>query len=343
MTRKILALLLCLLLLASAASAETVSMDLAYCGLRLPISEQLLNSGVDAYTNVDQNGYPYAVVYYLYAPLLSQLESDMMEAINSQDDDAVIDLQIKYNTHVAELLGVTLVPKADYDSALAAGKTAASLATYDTVVGDVQVVGESDGYVRLAYKLLPLTDEDLAEFDADEAAGYQACRDALGDILSGAELMDITELPGESALPDTMPEFATKDLDGNDVTNDIFAQKDLTVVNVWGTFCGPCISEMPELGEWSASLPDNVQLIGLVCDVNSYDDKEQVQAAQDIVKDTGAAFTHLVANGDLDALLNAVSAVPTTFFMDKEGNLVGEPVVGANVQAYKDFVDSYLK
>ena len=45
-----------------------------------------------------------------------------------------------------------------------------------------------------------------------------------------------------------MPAFTTKDLDGNEVTEEIFAKKDLTVVNIWGTFCTPCIGEMPALG-----------------------------------------------------------------------------------------------
>ena len=48
------------------------------------------------------------------------------------------------------------------------------------------------------------------------------------------------------------------------VTNDIFSQADLTVVNFWGTFCNPCIDEMPELAKWNEEMPDNVQMLGVI-------------------------------------------------------------------------------
>ena len=65
-----------------------------------------------------------------------------------------------------------------------------------------------------------------------------------------------------------MPAFTAKDLQGNEVTEEIFAGKDLTVLNIWGTFCPPCIREMPELGEWARAMPENVQLIGLITDIH---------------------------------------------------------------------------
>ena len=66
--------------------------------------------------------------------------------------------------------------------------------------------------------------------------------------------------------------FSSADLDKNKITDEIFSAADVTVVNVWGTFCPPCIREMPELAEWQKSMPKNVQIIGIVCDVNSTDD-----------------------------------------------------------------------
>ena len=63
------------------------------------------------------------------------------------------------------------------------------------------------------------------------------------------------------------PEFKTTDSNGNEVTEKIFADKDITMVNVWGTFCGPCINEMPELQKIYESLPKNANLIGIAADV----------------------------------------------------------------------------
>lgn len=58
-----------------------------------------------------------------------------------------------------------------------------------------------------------------------------------------------------------MPAFEVTDLEGNPVgeSNSIFENTDITVVNCWGTFCTPCIDEMPELEEWTKEMPDNVQ------------------------------------------------------------------------------------
>ena len=60
-------------------------------------------------------------------------------------------------------------------------------------------------------------------------------------------------------------------LEGNTVTNDILSQADLTVVNFWGTFCNPCINEMPELAKWNEEMPDNVQMLGAIVDVETVD------------------------------------------------------------------------
>ena len=143
-------------------------------------------------------------------------------------------------------------------------------------------------------------------------------------------------------LPSDALSFTVKDLDGNDVSSDeLFAAKDLTVVNFWGTFCGPCINEMPELGEWSRSMPENVQIIGVLVDVNSADDEDGVAAAKQIVADTGADYPQLIGNEDFNVFAS-VSAVPTTIFVDREGNVVGGTVVGADVAQYKAFVEEYL-
>ena len=78
-------------------------------------------------------------------------------------------------------------------------------------------------------------------------------------------------------------EFTAENLALESVDSSIFAEKDLTVLNVWGTFCGPCINEMPELGEWQRALPENVQIIGLVADVAGKEDKEHIELANMIL------------------------------------------------------------
>lgn len=138
------------------------------------------------------------------------------------------------------------------------------------------------------------------------------------------------------------PAFTATALDGSTVTESIFSKKDITVLNIWGTFCGPCIGEMPELGEWAKEMPDNVQILGLIIDINGEEDTEHRDLAVDITQKAGADFTNLIANMDFAPILKDVVGVPTTLFVDGEGNLVGDPVVGANVDGYKTFVEEYL-
>ena len=138
--------------------------------------------------------------------------------------------------------------------------------------------------------------------------------------------------------------FTTNDINGNEVTESIFANKDLTVVNIWGTFCGPCINEMPELGAWEKELPDNVQIVGLIVDISSTDDETQIAAAKQITEKADVGFVNLIGgNGAFDELISSIVGVPTTIFVDKSGNIVGEIIVGADVDRYKSFVNKYVE
>ena len=123
--------------------------------------------------------------------------------------------------------------------------------------------------------------------------------------------------------------FESKTLDGEDVSQDIFSKADLTRVNIWGTFCGPCIREMPELGELSREYADKgFQMVGIISDVSQPED----DTALEIVKKTEADYTHLVIPKDANMqyrILKNAQVVPTTIFLDKDGNQVGDTYPGA--------------
>ncbi len=122
--------------------------------------------------------------------------------------------------------------------------------------------------------------------------------------------------------------FTTQTLSGEDVTESIFAKADLTMVNIWGTFCGPCIHEMPDLGELGREYADQgVQIVGLISDVPEAGD----ETALEIVEATQADYMHIVASQDLQkGILREVQVVPTTIFVDSEGRQVGDAYYGAN-------------
>ena len=128
----------------------------------------------------------------------------------------------------------------------------------------------------------------------------------------------------ESAGPAT---YEVPSMDWDTVVSDILPQSKLTMVNVWATYCGPCLNEMPGLGELAAEYkPEEFQIIGIVSDVLEGGDSA---LAESLIEQTGAGYTHLLLNESIYyALLTDVSAVPTTFFFDKDGTVI-ETVVGS--------------
>ena len=135
--------------------------------------------------------------------------------------------------------------------------------------------------------------------------------------------------------------FETADLDGNVVTEAVFAEKDLTIVNVWGTFCDPCIGEMPDLAALDEDLPDNVQIIGILCDVSALD-QDEAENARTIIHNSGVQYPSLLLSKSLYPYVSRITAVPTTFLVDSQGNVIGEPIVGADVEAYRTAAEAYL-
>ena len=170
--------------------------------------------------------------------------------------------------------------------------------------------------------------------------GLWACSSS-EDSSSGDSSGTTKQETSENGFPVNMPEFSTTDMDGNKVTNDTFADYDLTVVNFWATYCNPCIDELPELAEWKKELPNNVNLIGLLVDVDEKG-SDQYKLAEKIIKEAGADYQHLIATEEFDDMISNLVGVPTTFFVDSTGKIIGEPFVGADVNAYKQTVEDYL-
>lgn len=136
--------------------------------------------------------------------------------------------------------------------------------------------------------------------------------------------------------------FETSDLEGNTVrSGDLFAASKLTMLNIWGTFCGPCINEMPQLEALSQEYAEkDVAVVGMVIDVPESDDT-LLPDAKAIVKDTGVTYTNLRIWDGYEKVM-ALAAVPTTLFLDSSGHLVGTPVIGADLSAYRTVIDDYL-
>lgn len=138
--------------------------------------------------------------------------------------------------------------------------------------------------------------------------------------------------PADEDLGEIMGLVAA-DLDKNDVRlGDMISGNKLTMINYWGTFCGPCIGEMPYLAELEKEYKDQgFEIIGLTCDIalpdGSYDD-EAIEDARDIMNSTGVDYPILIATEEINDFINS-EYVPCTFFVDSNGNRIGDEIVGS--------------
>lgn len=133
--------------------------------------------------------------------------------------------------------------------------------------------------------------------------------------------------------------FQTTDLAGNAVDESVFSGYKLTMVNIWATFCSPCISEMPELATLAETYASKgVQILGLISDGSS-----EAELAKSIVAETGADYRHLLPSADLENLLSQVYAVPTTIFVDESGRQVGSTYLSAKSgEEWAEIIDQVL-
>lgn len=143
--------------------------------------------------------------------------------------------------------------------------------------------------------------------------------------------------------------FTATDLKGAPITSEIFAKNKITMLNIWGTFCPPCIKEMPDLAKLNEeNKAKGVEVAGIVIDIldrRGNVDSGVKSSAESIISQTGADYTHIVPNlAMMTGLLKNVQAVPTTIFVDSEGKIIGQPYMGAKSQKdWQKIIDDILK
>ncbi len=138
-------------------------------------------------------------------------------------------------------------------------------------------------------------------------------------------------------------EFTTTDIDGNPVASDeIFSQNEVTMVNVWATWCHWCIVELPELNGINDRLAGkNCAVVGIVGDGT---DEDTIAEAKKILKENGDEYLNILPWEDaFTDDFPMLEGWPTTFFVDKEGRIAAKPVVGADIKNYEKTVDKILE
>lgn len=157
-----------------------------------------------------------------------------------------------------------------------------------------------------------------------------------------------TEKPSEETPPenaDAEPKgpclrFTTTDVYGETVTSEaLFGGNKYTMINCWTSWCPPCIGELSELEALSKLFEEKgCGLVGLLYDG---DDPAGLADALDIMSEKGVSYTNVIPWEGVDDLLQ-IQAVPTSFFVDSEGNIVGEFIVGADPEGYEAMLNQLL-
>ena len=141
-----------------------------------------------------------------------------------------------------------------------------------------------------------------------------------------------TSTPPDDGSMQKFPAFEGKDLDGNTVKSDeLFSGNAVTVVNFWFTTCNPCVGELAELDALNKELAEKG---GSLIGVNTFTldgDEAAISEAKDVLAKKGATYQHVYFDSDGEAgkFTTNIFAYPTTYVVDRSGNIVGEPIVGA--------------
>ena len=145
---------------------------------------------------------------------------------------------------------------------------------------------------------------------------------------------DMTNPPDDGSMQ-KFPAFEGKDLDGNPVKSDeLFSGNAVTVVNFWFTTCNPCVGELSELDALNKELAKKG---GALIGVNTFTldgDEAAISEAKDVLAKKGATYQNVYFDSDGEAgkFTTNIFAYPTTYVVDRSGNIVGEPIVGAIIE-----------
>ena len=159
----------------------------------------------------------------------------------------------------------------------------------------------------------------------------EAAQQSTDDAMSVPAGSDMTTPPDDGSMQ-KFPAFEGKDLDGNPVKSDeLFSGNAVTVVNFWFTTCNPCVGELADLDALNRELAEKG---GALIGVNTFTldgDEAAISEAKDVLTKKGATYQNVYfpSDGEAGKFTANIFAYPTTYVVDRSGNIVGEPIVGA--------------
>ncbi len=334
--RKILCIMLAVLLLASlgtVAFADENKEVFEENGFTLTYTDEFDEDNLRGvfmpypYGEIDEGIY-YAIFYYY--------------ALSGEELDALLEKEMDEFTEADRTLlrskegALAAVYSVDYSKI--SDENAALLAEDMDKVTETGRAGDVVFY-RYHVEDLEETQEYLASIAPAYEQEYRALQAAFYDALKTAEYYTPL-IPGEE-LVGTVIHFETTDLDGNPVkSEDIFKDNDVTMVNVWATWCHNCIGEMSELGEMAERLAEkNVGLVGICMDADDEPDE-----CREILKEHNVNYLNLMPVENLEEILAWSGALPTSYFFGSDGTLLCTGFQGAppTMEPYEEIINGLL-
>lgn len=172
-----------------------------------------------------------------------------------------------------------------------------------------------------------LSDDDVNTLKADVEL-IRPIEDQMTQISEQYNPTDAAET--QSISVSAFPAFSGKDLDGNDVDNNMFSQNAVTLVNLWFSGCKPCVEELSALNQLNEDLKaKGGAVIGINTDTLD-GNEDAIAEAKNILSEKGASYQNIYFAWDSDAgnMLSQIFSFPTTLLVDRNGNIVGDPIVG---------------
>ena len=197
------------------------------------------------------------------------------------------------------------------------------------------IEGSKDQFTEDELKLLKEAAEKIREIENKltmiEKKYPEAAQQSTDGAMSVPAGSDMTTPPDDGSMQ-KFPTFEGKDLDGNTVkSKELFSTNAVTVVNFWFTTCNPCVGELSELDALNKELAEKG---GALIGVNTFTldgDEAAISEAKDVLAKKGATYQNVYFNSDGEAgkFTTNIFAYPTTYVVDRNGNIVGDPIVGA--------------
>ncbi|MBO6041231.1 MAG: TlpA family protein disulfide reductase, partial [Oscillospiraceae bacterium] len=133
--------------------------------------------------------------------------------------------------------------------------------------------------------------------------------------------------------------FETETLQGDKITSkDLFTGHKVTMINLWATWCPPCVGEMPDLEKLNATFAEqDCQIVGVCLDAR---EERALKEALQILEENGVTYPNVLLSGEMDWA--NVPAIPTSFFVGEDGTILTEPVVGAYIPGYQQALKEAL-